>query len=136
MSAILKNHNYGSHEQSSIFLSNLFGIDTVIIAAVGYPVLMLPACRFYILRKARGLTQHRTTPKMSILKTTKFQDTETSDDQQNRKGKNSNNNDFKIEQPPSFYWTDIKSALKFWSNKPILDAYFLKDEGQVQTSKV
>ena len=72
MSAILKNHNYGGHEQSSIFLTQLFGIDTVIIAAVGYPVVMLPACRFYILRKARGMTQQRMTPKMSMLKASKL----------------------------------------------------------------
>ena len=62
---------------------------------------------------------------MSMLKSTKLKDTENSDDQHDRMGRNQNNSDFRIEQPPSFYWTDIKSALKFWSNKPILEAYFL-----------
>ena len=53
---------------------------------------------------------------MSMLKSTKLKDTENSDDQHDRMGRNQNNSDFRIEQPPSFYWADVKSALKFWSN--------------------
>ena len=34
--------------------------------------------------------------------------------------------DIKIEQPESHYWTDIKSALMFWSNKPLIEAYFVQ----------
>ena len=67
MAAMLKNHLYtnANHDQEqSSFLSSFFSIEAVIIAAVGYPIIMLPTCRYYVLRKARGLTYQRVGPKL------------------------------------------------------------------------
>ena len=55
MAALLKNHLYTS-ESDDAFFRTIFGTYEVIITAIAYPIIMLPACRFFILRKARGLT--------------------------------------------------------------------------------
>lgn len=70
-------------------------MPVVIIILIFYPPIMLPIFRFYLLRKARGLT--RVDSKKNMIK-------------KNEKGETV------IEKVPSYYGTDLFNALKMWSN--------------------
>ena len=71
-----------------------------------YPFIMIPAFRFYLLRKARGLSQ--ITIKKKIV-----------DPVDQAKAVEAI-----LEQQSAQYGRDICDAFKFWSNQPLIDAYY------------
>ena len=94
--ALMKNLRLDSNSQSAYeFLGNIYSVPVVIIILIFYPPIMLPIFRFYLLRKARGLT--RVDSKKKMIK-------------KNEKGETV------IEKVPSYYGTDLFNALKMWSN--------------------
>lgn len=94
-----------------------------------FPAIMLPLSRFYLLRRARNL---------EWVSNGRHQAEKKCIGEYKQKIKNQNKNNELTDEPSPFvydpqifkmeskYWVDFVLACRFWSSKPILDAYFSK----------
>lgn len=111
--ALLKNYRFEDdveyEDQGAIYnfiYTKILTPVTVPIMIGLYPLIMIPAFRFYLLRKARGLGKI-TIKKKIVDPVDQAKEVEAI-----------------LERDSAQYGRDICDAFKFWSNQPLIDAYY------------